>query len=147
MRDDEFPSRFPRVCLLSVFSASTACGVCGLTCYLYIACMPLKVDFCAFSGGESAFPRTKPSKKCVKGGKPLQGLRLVLQLGTDPGKHISPWHIVRIWRIPRGIPKSSILIGFSIRNHPFWGPPILGNLHKYIYIYTHIYIYIYIYVR
>ena len=24
----------------------------------------------------------------------------------------------------RGTPKSSILIGFSIISHPFWGPPI-----------------------
>ena len=30
-----------------------------------------------------------------------------------------------------GTPKSSILIGFSIINHPFWGfPPIYGNTHK-----------------
>ena len=28
-----------------------------------------------------------------------------------------------------GIPKSSILIGFSIINHPFWGTPIFGNAH------------------
>ena len=27
----------------------------------------------------------------------------------------------------RGTPKSSILIEFSIINHPFWGTPILGN--------------------
>jgi len=26
-----------------------------------------------------------------------------------------------------GTPKSSILIGFSIVNHPFWGTPIFGN--------------------
>ena len=26
-----------------------------------------------------------------------------------------------------GTPKSSILIGFSITNHPFWGIPIFGN--------------------
>ena len=26
-------------------------------------------------------------------------------------------------------PKSSILIGFSIINHPFWGTLILGNTH------------------
>ena len=30
-----------------------------------------------------------------------------------------------------GIPKSSILIGFSITNHPFWGTPIFGNTHLY----------------
>ena len=29
----------------------------------------------------------------------------------------------------RGTPKSSILIGFSIKSHPFWGTPILGNTH------------------
>ncbi len=26
-----------------------------------------------------------------------------------------------------GTPKSSILIGFSIINHPFWGTPMFGN--------------------
>ena len=29
----------------------------------------------------------------------------------------------------RGIPKSSILVGFSIINHPFLGTPISGNTH------------------
>ena len=28
----------------------------------------------------------------------------------------------------KGTPKSSILIGFSIINHPFWGTPIFGNI-------------------
>ena len=28
-----------------------------------------------------------------------------------------------------GTPKSSILVGFSIINHPFWGTPIFGNPH------------------
>ena len=34
-----------------------------------------------------------------------------------------------IWVFPknRGTPKSSILIGFSIINHPFWGTFIFGN--------------------
>ena len=32
----------------------------------------------------------------------------------------------------RGTPKSSILIGFSIINHPFWGTPIFGNTHIYM---------------
>ena len=31
-----------------------------------------------------------------------------------------------------GTPKSSILIRFSIINHPFWGAPILGNTHIYL---------------
>ena len=30
-----------------------------------------------------------------------------------------------------GTPKSSILIGLSIINHPFWGAPIFGNTHMY----------------
>ena len=29
-----------------------------------------------------------------------------------------------------GTPKSSILIGFSIVNHPFWGTTIFGNTHN-----------------
>ena len=28
-----------------------------------------------------------------------------------------------------GTPKSSILIGVFIINHPFWGTPIFGNIH------------------
>ena len=37
-----------------------------------------------------------------------------------------------IWMFPKMVgfpPKSSILIGFSIINHPFWGIPIFGNIH------------------
>ena len=37
-----------------------------------------------------------------------------------------------IWGVPKMVgfpPKSSILIGFSITNHPFWGTPIFGNPH------------------
>ena len=32
-----------------------------------------------------------------------------------------------------GTPKSSILVGFSIINHPFWGTTIFGNTHISIY--------------
>ena len=34
----------------------------------------------------------------------------------------------------RGTPKSSILIGFSIVNHSFWGTPIFGNTHVHVYV-------------
>ena len=36
-----------------------------------------------------------------------------------------------IWVFPKIMvpPKSSILIGFSIINHPFWGTSIFGNTH------------------
>ena len=37
-----------------------------------------------------------------------------------------------------GTPKSSILIGFSIINHPFWGTPIYGN-HQLCIVVTAIY--------
>ena len=30
--------------------------------------------------------------------------------------------------------KSSIIIGVSILNHPFWGTPMYGNPHKYVHI-------------
>ena len=32
-----------------------------------------------------------------------------------------------------GYPKSSILIGFSLINHPFWGTTIFGNHYKYMF--------------
>ena len=34
-----------------------------------------------------------------------------------------------------GTPKSSILIGFSIINHPFWDTPIFGNTHIHILVF------------
>ncbi len=38
----------------------------------------------------------------------------------------------RVFQNGGGPPKSSILIGFSIINHPFWGTPIFGNTQIYI---------------
>ena len=38
-----------------------------------------------------------------------------------------------------GTPKSSILIGFSIINHPFWGTSIFGNIHLDVPLYLGIY--------
>ena len=64
------------------------------------------------------------------------GLIAVLRV-TVPWQEIfgSPWSSDQ-W-IPQHMgvsknnctPKSSILIGFSIINHPFWGTPIFGNIH------------------
>ena len=41
--------------------------------------------------------------------------------------------VVVTWVFPKigGTPKSSILIGFSIINHPFWDTPIFGNTHMF----------------
>ena len=38
-----------------------------------------------------------------------------------------------------GTPKSSILIGFSLKNHPFWGTPIFGNTHMFVFIFRTVY--------
>ena len=38
----------------------------------------------------------------------------------------------------RGTPKSSILIGFSIINHPFWDTIIFGNTHIHWFTFTFI---------
>ena len=46
-------------------------------------------------------------------------------------------YIVNTWVFPKiGVfpPKSSILIGFSIINHPFWGTPIFGNTHMLVFV-------------
>ena len=34
----------------------------------------------------------------------------------------------------RGTPKSSILIGFSTINHPFWGTPTFGTTHRFVFL-------------
>ena len=44
---------------------------------------------------------------------------------------VTPWKLKQYMDVSenRGSPKSSILIGLSIINHPFWGTPIFGNTH------------------
>ena len=56
----------------------------------------------------------------------------VFIFGTN--QRFSGSKIADIWVFPKisqnsGTPKSSILIGISIINHPFWGTPIFGNTH------------------
>ena len=46
-----------------------------------------------------------------------------------------------------GTPKSSILIGFSILNRPFWGTPIFGNTHIIIKVLNILVIMSYIYLN
>ena len=45
------------------------------------------------------------------------GQTIVMSMGMDVSEN-------------NATPKSSILIGFSIINHPFWGTTIFGNTHK-----------------
>ena len=59
------------------------------------------------------------------------------QINGHPKLNVSSHHHIQYMDVSanRHTPKSSILIGFSIINHPFWGTPIFGNTHIYIYIY------------
>ena len=54
------------------------------------------------------------------------------------------WKIVQRYVVVsenRGTPKSSILIGISIINHPFWGTSIFGNTHMYFVKIQRMYVY------
>ena len=46
---------------------------------------------------------------------------------------------IYIWRFPEmGVPpKSSILVGLSLINYPFWDIPVLGNHHIYSFMYEY----------
>ena len=51
----------------------------------------------------------------------------ILNVTLVPGFLVSPTYMGVSEN--SGTPKSSILIGFSIINHPFWGISIFGNIH------------------
>ena len=56
--------------------------------------------------------------------------RISSLLETQTARFLS-W-LAGIWVFPKIMgkpPKSSILVGVSIINHPFWGTPIFGNTH------------------
>ncbi len=58
-----------------------------------------------------------------------------LKLMEEAGRQVdarNQQHHMGVSKNRGGPPKSSILIGFSIINHPFWGTPIFGNTHIYI---------------
>ena len=57
------------------------------------------------------------------------GMREVGPMVEDRGKK-NTWMFPKIVGFP---PKSSILIGVSIINHPFWGTPIFGNTYVGLY--------------
>ena len=69
-------------------------------------------------------------------GSTMEWLSQNLQQLTDHKEQIA-WISFKvidgfIWMFPKMVgflPKSSILIGFSIINHPFWGTPIFGKTH------------------
>ena len=65
----------------------------------------------------------------VEGHSWTQMLGLVDSVTTFHGTICMMWMFPKIVGFP---PKSSILIGFSIINHPFWGTPIFGNTHVFV---------------
>ena len=95
--------------------------------FLKVSCSKLrfsegrKCPFQAFQASTSPFfSETEPKPKVTRWG-PLSWWRIFLR----------DWKFGWIkWVFPKIVvfpPKSSILIGFSIINHPFWGTPIFGN--------------------
>ena len=59
----------------------------------------------------------------------LQKLRIFVDVETLHKSYMKPKNDDLGVSKNRGTPKSSILIGFSIINHPFWGTIIFGNIH------------------
>ena len=73
------------------------------------------------------FSQRFPCHRCLFWG-PSGTLKIVLQAGTPKVKMNSVWSNIDVSK-NSGTPKSSILIGFSIINHPFWSTSIFGNPH------------------
>ena len=71
---------------------------------------------CIFSADDSFFFYRCSTSKIPAFHKGQDGLEILEMDQNDMGVSKN-----------NGTPKSSILIGFSIINHPFWGTPILGN--------------------
>ena len=71
---------------------------------------------------------------CTRRGQVLQGFgahKESQNQGVMRVSHRLYIYNILIWMFPKIVvpPKSSILIGFSLINHPFWGTPIFGNTH------------------
>ncbi len=70
---------------------------------------------------------TKSANSCIsranrkKWIRPLNSIKHIIQCFNQYYSGVSK---------NNGTPKSSILIGFSIINHPFWDTPIFGNIHS-----------------
>ena len=58
-------------------------------------------------------------------------LHLAALNGHPDVARVSGWFQMGVSKNRGGPPKSSILTGFSIINHPFWGTPIFGNTQIY----------------
>ena len=67
----------------------------------------------------------------------LIGMLIMVYLSPHIAGHIIPYMGVSE---NNGTPKSSILIWFSIINHPFWGTTIFGNTHAYTVKTKHVFV-------
>ena len=89
----------------------------------------------------SSFPWSKSTTFWVSHARNLQFWIFASLIHPSPAfSRGFPW---KKWRFPQmgvsGIPKSSILVGSSIVNHPFWGTPqwlLYGNSHCHIWCLT-----------
>ena len=80
------------------------------------------------------------TKDCI-----MQTIPCCFWSSPKPGKCMCIYIYIYIYlgfSINGGTAKSSILAGFSLINHPFYGLPLLETpIHIYIYMYVYIYIY------
>ena len=67
--------------------------------------------------------------RCCKVSPTLPSGKMQIHQGYKEKEECNIWVFPKIVGFP---PKSSILIGCSIINHPFWGTIIFGNTHVYI---------------
>ena len=111
--------------------------------YFYHSTSPIKPPFgriCFYFFCQASSPRKCPYE--ILKPQPLQSHAnaciLTLYSIHLPSKSSEKKSLAKYTRQPMddmdvsensGTPKSSILIGFSIINHPFWGAPIFGNIH------------------
>ena len=87
--------------------------------------------------GSSVFPLRTPEKKGNIITYPILKARSKMFFLFPRWNMLVPWSVgLHVYTYlymgvskNKGTPKSSIFIGFSIINHPFWGTPIFGNTH------------------
>ncbi len=88
------------------------------------------------ANGTQGFPSSNPSHlRSSVNAQAAEGVCFDWQgLHTKQIPMTDPWDWYMGVSKNNGTPKSSILIRFSIINHPFWGTPIFGNIHIYLHL-------------